>query len=184
MFRSVLGKGLAITLAIFGVVQLSAKMTVQTDIEEGAKAHQKEFFQQMKENRAEGERVKDAQDAKWKRHMLLEDIGRSLFSVKSTMERYKNKHSEWPEDMSDLGLQSETAADGKFTQSIKIDNGEIYAFLLPKFGEKKILRVFYTGGFQNKWSCTTNLSLDGKKTISGKPCSEKTRISFNGRHFQ
>ena len=100
------------------------------------------------------------------------------------MEIYKNKHNEWPEDMTTLGLQSEKSADGKNTQSIKIDDGEIYAFLTAKHGSNKILRLYYTGAYPNKWSCTTNLSLGSKKTIAGMPCTEKSHISFNGRYFQ
>jgi len=184
MFRSTLGKAIAILLAIVGVMQLSSKMTVVTQVNEDSKTFRKEYLDQRKQNEVESKKMSDARDEQWKQHSLLEDIGRSLFSVKNSVERYKSEHNKWPEDMTELGSQSEKAADGKYTQSIKIDSGEIYAFLMPKYGDNKIMHLHYTGAYPNKWSCTTNLPLGSKKTVVGMPCTEKTKIAFNGRHFQ
>ena len=85
--------------------------------------------------------------------------------------------------MTDLGLNSEKAADGKYIQSIKIDNGEIYAFLTEKYGANKIVRLYDDpGGFT--WKCDTNLLLSKKITIASAPCTEESNISFNGRYIQ
>ena len=184
IFRTNLGKAIAITLAIFGVVSLASKMTVVTKVNEESKIHHKQYIEQIKQQEIKNKQISTESDTKWKHHTQLEDIGRSLFSIKYSVEKYENKHNEWPEDMTTLGLQSEEAADGKYTKSIKIDDGQIYAFLMPEFGEKKILHLHYTGGYPNKWSCTTNLSLKSKKTIAGMPCTEKSKISFDGRYFQ
>lgn len=184
MFGSTLGKGVAITLAIIGVVQLAAKMTVQTDIEKGAKVYQKQYFEHQELQKAEGKKMVEAHEAKMKRRFLLDDIGRSLFSIKRTVEQHNNRHGEWPADMTALGLESKKAADGKYTESIKIDDGEIYAFLTPEYGENKIIRLFYSGAYLNKWSCTTNLQLPEGNEIAGMKCTEDSGISFSGTYFQ
>ena len=50
MFNSTLGKGIAITLAIFGIMSLASKMTVVTEVNDEAKTHQKKYFEQIKQN--------------------------------------------------------------------------------------------------------------------------------------
>ncbi len=184
MLGSVFGKVIIITIIIFAVISLSARLTVEKDVSEKTNAAYARYHEQMAQGKIDSKKTSDHLDKLWKQQSMLDNIGRSLYSVKNSVERYKNKHSDWPEDMQVMGLKSEQAADGKYSQSIKVDDGEIYAFLMPKFGHKKILHLFHTGDYRSKWSCTTNLDLEGNNTIAGMPCTEVAKITFNGRHFQ
>ena len=182
MFKSTLGKAVVILLVIIGFMQLTARMTVEKQIQENAVDAQQHYNQRLQQQKIEQQRMSDTLSAQRERHHRLTRLSRPLLSVKNTVMRYKRKHSEWPEDMTDLGLNSEKSADGQYTQSIKIDNGEIYAFLTEKYGANKIVRLYNTDGYT--WKCSTNLLLEAKTTIADAPCSEESNISFNGRYIQ
>jgi len=171
-------KGTLITIAIFIILLLVLQFALITRAKNSAQNFQQQLTQLKQERKLKSKKISAAIDTISDYHFLLEDIGRSLFSIKNSVKEYKNQHNQWPENMAMLGLDPEKAADGKYTQSIKLDKGEIYAFLTPKYGSKKIIRLYYTGRFPNAWSCTTNLRLFNKKTIAGMPCTEDPNITL------
>ncbi|MCW8923278.1 MAG: hypothetical protein OQK69_06565 [Gammaproteobacteria bacterium] len=181
MFRSTPAKIIFVLLIILGFMQLTAKVTVEKQSQENTqKLQQQKYSQQLQQSR-ENKKIVNANNAQRKHNLVLDAMGRSLTSIQNYVEDFRNVGGDWPEDLTDMGMQSETAVRSKYIQSVKIDNGEIYAFLAPQFGDNKILRMYYKAG---TWNCTTNLLLAGKKTIARMPCSEDPDVSFNGRYIQ
>ncbi len=184
MFRSTSAKVVFVLLIILGFMQFTAKTTVekQTQQNEAAKVQQ-QYNERVQQLRLAKRKESNDLRAQRERHHLITRLERPLSRIRNSVLQYERKHDTWPEDMTDLGLNSEKAADGKYIQSIKIDNGEIYAFLTEKYGANKIVRLYDDpGGFT--WKCDTNLLLSKKITIASAPCTEESNISFNGRYIQ
>ena len=186
MSSSIIVKVIIILLVIVGIMQLTAQNAVEKQIqknaEEVAKAQQ-QYNERLKKHRTEKQKISGNLIEQRERHYLLTRLGGPLSRIRNSVLQYERKHDTMPEGMTDLGLNSEKAADGKYIQSIKIDNGEIYAFLTEKYGSNKIVRLYDDpGGFT--WKCDTNLRLSKKITIASAPCTEESDITFNGRYIQ
>ncbi|MDH3342870.1 MAG: hypothetical protein OEM07_04015 [Gammaproteobacteria bacterium] len=186
MFRSAPAKVVFVLLIILGFMQFTAKKTVEKQRQHSALVAEKvqqQYNERVQQYNVTKQNTSNNLNAEREIHHLLTRLERPLSTIRNSVIWYKRKHDKWPEDMTDLGLNSEKAADGKYIQSIKIDNGEIYAFLTEKYGAKKIVRLYDDpGGFT--WKCDINLPLNKKTTIASSLCSEVSNISFNGRYIQ
>lgn len=189
MSSSIIVKVIIILLVIVGIMQLTAQNAVEKQIqknaEEVAKAQQ-HYNQRVQEHNRKKQIIttgnlgtQQERHDRQERRNLIKRIGRPLSSIKRAVIQYKSKHNAWPEDMIDLGQKYEGI---NFVLSIKIDNGEIYAFLSEKYGTNKIVRLYSTNGYT--WQCSTNLQLKEKTEIADATCSEEPNISFNGRYIQ
>ncbi len=187
MFKSNISKAVVVLLVILGFMQLTAKQTtdvmeqnaINNDFEQQAKQR---YQQRLKDHQANKMAGTSSLNEQRDMHHFLIKLSSPINSVKTAVSLYKRKHDKWPEDMTDLGLKSEKAADGSYTESIKVHNGEVYAFLTKKYGHEKMVRLYSNDGYS--WKCTTNLELPKNKKIASAPCTMDKFISFSGRHFQ
>ena len=108
----------------------------------------------------------------------------SMRHIINRVENYTGRNGHWPESMNEIGLNSETSAHTHL-QAIKIDDGEIYGFLKPEFGNNKMIRIHHTiDQTPYGWKCSTNLTLEGPTYLGGMTCEEDPSISFSGTYFQ
>jgi len=189
MFKSNMVKVVVVLLVIIGFMQYTAKKTVEKQMQnnavEAVKA-QEHYNQRLLQHNLEKQKISGNLNAEREYHHVLTKIGGYLSSIKNNVILYERKHDKWPEDMTDLGLNSEKSADGRYIQSIKIDNGDIYAFLSEEYGANKIIRLYHVEGRDvvYPWVCATNLRVKEKTTIANALCSDNPDISFNGRYLQ
>ena len=192
MFKSAPAKAVFVLLIIIGFLQFMAKGTVEKQAkinaitEEQARQHYEERLQERQQKNNEKAQNYAAFDAERENHHVVSKISGYLSSIKNTVYMYKRKHDKWPEDMEDLDLNSEKAADGRYIVSIKIDDGDIYAFLHQEYGANKIVSLRHVEGPEVffPWVCATNLQLKENTTIAGAVCSQEADITFRGRYIQ
>lgn len=117
-------------------------------------------------------------------HMArLNNAASSLDRFKRSVIRYRDYEKRWPESISDMGAISKNTAN-YFMDDVRVDNGQIYGFLKPEFGARKIIRVYPSQDtYPYKWKCSTNLDLGDETTLGGMECTEDPNISYTGSYF-
>lgn len=175
-------------IIIIGFLKFTANEAVEQQAAATAVELQarQQYEERVKEHQASKVRKYADLNSQRENYQIISKISGYLSRIKNQVIQYERKHDAWPEDMTDLGLNSEKAADGRYIKSIKIDDGDIYAFLSQKYGDNKIVSINHVEGpdVYFPWVCATNLEVREKTKIAGAVCTQKASISFNGRYIQ
>jgi len=148
----------------------------------------KEFAKKMYGTTSPAASLDDAPVSSNKVH-APDDVGvshavSSLRRIMGRVENYLGKNGRWPETMTEIGYKPDTITNVAL-EAIKIDRGEIYGFLKPKYGNKKMIRIRPTlDRNPYDWECTTNIKLKGPTYLGGLTCKEDSGLSYTGTYFQ
>ncbi|MDH5473201.1 MAG: pilin [Gammaproteobacteria bacterium] len=97
----------------------------------------------------------------------LANIMAMITPVRMHVMQFYNMNGDWPANLGDVGLDTDTMTDGENIETVKLDkNGEIRVLLTKAYGNGKFISLkprSIMGGTNIKWDCSTNLN---KKSFS------------------